>query len=662
MRGFYSRHSKIVAIFLFILTRPVAAFDALIQAHGEVRKDLPVEPPRFAEPDWSYYHRTTHLQNDLALLAASCRNARARLLISTPDSSRSFKATSFLSRLLQKPEDDTQQNNDSASAITAPEYSFSEPMSAEDGLPYVILERNDDVDEANNEQRRSSFASLFLRRNPQPKPNPEEEDSPVITTSMFVFGEEGRDLLSSEIAFRIVRRVCGDDITISTADVSKNNTNSTGNLNSNNLNDSNEIADEDSVVLPPRTRIVLVPIANPDGRRISEMGRRCDRTNARDVDIDRNWPSFWREPEVDPGDASSSASSTINSGRKRTVLRTAVSRHLIANSDGAEKKDNDGKDLTLDSKQASSSSENGQGKSSSTASSKALPAGPRPLSEPETRALKSLVETYTPSSYVALRTGALALTTPWDCKPGSMQPGSAQRLNGVLSGVAAGHCTRCRTAPLWNVTGQAKCGTALDHVYGTMNVQFVSAWYVYNDDGHDAPQGDCFRRHNPVSRERYGRVVDNWMHAVLNFTGAVRNWVVLEEKAGVTVAQMNASLSADLASERRAKALARGDVDPEGEDDPMRRVRTKIVHLSNSHFGGLGSVDVSNLESAGRKDVRLDHISGGKVGWANSWLGATAALSLLALCLYVAKKFVFSFKSAPRKRSLFSSRVPIKNA
>lgn len=91
-------------------------------------------------------------------------------------------------------------------------------------------------------------------------------------------------------------------------------------------------------------------------------------------------------------------------------------------------------------------------------SSKDISTGARPLSEPETRALKSLVETYKPSSYVALRTGALALTTPWDCKPGSMQPGSAQRLSGVLSGVAAGHCTRCRTAPLWNVTGHAKCG------------------------------------------------------------------------------------------------------------------------------------------------------------------------------------------------------------
>lgn len=83
---------------------------------------------------------------------------------------------------------------------------------------------------------------------------------------------------------------------------------------------------EDIVVLPPRTRIVLVPIANPDGRRISEMGRRCDQTNARDVDVDRNWPSFWREPEIDPEDTSStSPSSKSSSSHTRNMLQTAVS-------------------------------------------------------------------------------------------------------------------------------------------------------------------------------------------------------------------------------------------------------------------------------------------------------------------------------------------------
>lgn len=90
--------------------------------------------------------------------------------------------------------------------MTNADFQPSEPISADDGLPYIILERLDDVDKANtNEQRHSSFASLFLRRRKQqPNPNTENEESSVITTSMFVFGEEGRDLLSSEIAFRII--------------------------------------------------------------------------------------------------------------------------------------------------------------------------------------------------------------------------------------------------------------------------------------------------------------------------------------------------------------------------------------------------------------------------------------------------------------------------
>lgn len=42
--------------------------------------------------------------------------------------------------------------------LAATEHTFSEPMSADDGLPYVILEMKDDVDEA-----RISNKSLHLQ-------------------------------------------------------------------------------------------------------------------------------------------------------------------------------------------------------------------------------------------------------------------------------------------------------------------------------------------------------------------------------------------------------------------------------------------------------------------------------------------------------------------
>lgn len=640
-----------------LLPSEAMAFENLIQAHGEVRKDLPAEPLHFAEPDWSIYHRTTHLHNDLIQLTSSCRNVRARLLLSTPDSSSSSSSSSVL-------------RTSSAGSAQAP-FTIklgSDPLTAEDGLPYIILEHGEDADSGSGDgsSSSSSFASLFLRRrrNKFKAQNDEMHDSresSVITTSMFVFGEEGRDLLSSEIAVRIVRRVCGNPATNDTAAGNSSN------------------ATED--VLPPRTRIILVPVANPDGRRISEMGRRCDRTNAKDVDVDRNWPSFWKEAESED-ESERSASLYGRASKTKVKIGEAVVRHVVVSGDDESGTDRQastasptatnatatGATATVarvmgaTATDATATGEKKTGEKKTEASSAAT--GPRPLSEPETRALKSLIERYTPSSYVAVRTGSLALTIPWDCKAGSLLASSAERLNGVLQSVAAGHCTRCRTGPLRNITGRGKCGTALDHVYGAMDVRFASAWYVY-EGGVNNGGGDCFRRHNPVSAKGFERVVVNWMHAALNFTGAVRNWVVLEEQGGVHVAQMNATRSADQASDRRARAIARGDGDPEDgdpedEDDATRGSRAshpRRPNLLRTRLRRPGGAASADLQQAGGQ-------AGGSGGSGGSGLyGAGAAITVFGLCLLVAKRLVF--KSAPSTAARNGRKLmhgPMKNA
>lgn len=600
---------------LLILSGQAIAFENLIQAQGEVRKDLPAEPLHFAQPNWTYYHRTDYLQREIVALASSCPGAQVHVGIAPTDASSGVGSSSPAS-LLQL---GRRWANGSPLAVASPA-SENLPASAGEGLLYVTLQRADggnDMATNVSTSRGSRFANLFSRQKSTAYTSPVDS-----TTVMFVFGEEGRDLFTSEVAFRILKLVC--DANAST------------------------LEGADAAVLPSHTRVVLVPIANPDGRRISEMGRRCDRTNARDVDIDRNWPSFWGEDETAIASAATAEGNedkiaTSHDGNHRlSGLRHAVARRFSSDSNYA--------------------SDIGS----------PLSGGTQPLSEPETRALKGLIAAVSPAAYISLRTGALALTTPWDCKPGAMGTEASRRLHSILEPVAAGHCTRCRIAPLWNATRRAKCGTAMDHVYGAMNVPFAFSWLVY-DDAH-APHGDCFRRHNPSSHPRFNRVVDNWAHATFNFTAAVRNWVLLERHAGVHVAEQNASRSAAEASERRARALAGGAPDPEGDDSEDQRhanVRHAVpIHPGNvdlkqgNPFSWVLNKQKSSTISQTLGQTKLNKDSPPKASWADGWLGVSTAFVMLVVCLFIAKHYVFKTTPANKilKKSRFLSRAPIKNA
>lgn len=620
---------------VLLLPRQTGAFENLIQAQGEVRKDLPARPLHFAQPDWGYYHRTNHLHREITHLASTCRHARAQVDVASADSRI---PSSFL---LNGGGNRATMNGGGGSDVekAMKERDADLQPSAADGLLYITLERGDERDGTEDTSSQSDgngagfqkhgLVELFRRRRRGFRVKNVTGRDNDATTVMFVFGEEGRDLITSEVALRIVQRVCGGNLSGATSSSGENIGSSSA-----------------GGVIPAHTRVVLVPVANPDGRRISEMGRRCDRTNARDVDVDRNWPSFWSEA---PNALGASADTTADTPRRLNGLREAVARHFV----GEGSIDDGSSDFQMPS------------------------AGSQPLSEPETRALKALVESLAPSAYVALRTGALALTTPWDCKPNALQPEVSRRLHNILQPVAAGHCTRCRTGPLYNVTGRAKCGTAVDHVFGAMNVPFVSAWHMY--DVH-APRGDCFRRHNPTSHARFERVVDNWMHAALNFSTAVRNWVVLERHAGVSVAEQNASRSATEASERRARALADGAPDPESDEDTI----SADGDFHHSHGLPLGDPQRASVNFKhgnpfawvlSRKQPYAAHSPHGserradsdgdaaKVSWANGWFGVSAALAMFLVCLFVAKHYVFRVTpSKMLKKSRFLSRGPIKNA
>lgn len=593
--------------FAFVLL-PVFAFETLLQAQGEFRKDLPIKPLQFAAPDWNVYHRTNRLLRAVVKFTQNCPNANVIAKLSVPGDGLSLGAA---------PSEHRDISLETLSGDSQLEQGLT---SASEGLLYVSITARRDGSRAS---RARKFAKDLLSRG----------HDKHVTRAMFVFGEEGRDLLTSEIALSVLGAACGTDSSNATV----------------------ESLEQEKLLrqVQQGMELVLVPIVNPDGRRIAEMGRRCDRTNGNDVDVDKNWPAFW-------GDTTASESENLKRATSRDErnagLRAAVSRRFISRVRAA----------------------------ASGISYDPSSGGTHPFSEPETRALKAIVEKVKPTSYVSVRTGDVAVTIPWDCKPDLLEAEQRGRLTRVADSLTASHCSRCKVGNLWNVTGHTKCGTGTDYMYGTLQIPFVHAWQVYNVAAH---RGDCFRRHNPTTKAAFDRVTRNWASAVFNFTTAVHNWMTLEASDGLLVAEHNASLSAAEASAQRAEALARGDPDPENDeterDEKGHKLDTastltaleaqqgEIVTQNGSLLSWvlskqkkIKSLRAENKErtfAVGPRPMKKGAIDGSetKLAVLTGWWGVWTASLVLALGLFIAKRYVFI---VPSKRSRFRCRAPVKNA
>lgn len=80
-----------------------------------------------------------------------------------------------------------------------------------------------------------------------------------------MFGEHGRELISSEAALRVVKLVCKDQTAAGDA------------------------AREEL----RRTELYIVPAVGASSRKLAEMGEKCERLNANGVDLNRNYGFLW---------------------------------------------------------------------------------------------------------------------------------------------------------------------------------------------------------------------------------------------------------------------------------------------------------------------------------------------------------------------------------
>mmetsp|Transcript_7099 Transcript_7099/g.14602 ORF Transcript_7099/g.14602 Transcript_7099/m.14602 type:complete len:487 (-) Transcript_7099:1309-2769(-) len=101
------------------------------------------------------------------------------------------------------------------------------------------------------------------------------------SSMLVVFGEHGRELISSEIALRLVEIACGEYKPSAGLSAKEQQ-----NVNRMRVRTVEELS---------RTEITLVPVASRSSRLLAENGNWCERLNERKVDVNRNWDYHFGE-------------------------------------------------------------------------------------------------------------------------------------------------------------------------------------------------------------------------------------------------------------------------------------------------------------------------------------------------------------------------------
>jgi len=203
------------------------------------------------------------------------------------------------------------------------------------------------------------------------------------TKAVLVFGEHARELISPESALDFVKNLCGDGA-------------------------SSEMARQ---TLDKGVEFVIVPNANPKGRKQVEDGYYCKRTNEDGVDLNRNWGNDHRWAKGNtPGDE--------------------------------------------------------------------MNPGPMGFSEPETQALRDIVDMERPDIYLSIHSGAYLLGSAYGYRYG--ESGDAQAVNDVLKPISEKYCASgCPYGGLADMIGYKSEGCDIDYVAEHSGVPYAFTWEIY---------------------------------------------------------------------------------------------------------------------------------------------------------------------------------------
>lgn len=439
------------------------------------------------------------------------------------------------------------------------------------------------------------------------------------TRALFVFGEAGREaFVTSQVALRVLESVCGGG--------------GGGGSGDGDGGEGDSLATTAARVLA-FSEIILVPLVNAAGRRQAEAGGWCEVGNARDVDLNRNFPEFWsptQPPEED---------------QKRTL-------------DPYPRREVRGLSAITPTKSV---------------------AGDSPFSEWETRALRSIVQERAPTVYVSVQSGyGVAISPPGDCSRKDAPRGvEGTRLAAISDRIVAEHCSTCSHASFVDATGRGRCGTGVDWAFkqmrsrsfvgrgdvgrggsggdaagdvGSARLAFAYTWRIYANRA--ASPLDCARAFNPLTKPVLESVVRRWASAVFSLVDVVHDFRVDARELGAERALANCSRAAAVAMARRLPG-ARMTLD---EAEAAGTVPDADI---GSHGAAGAHKRWSGLASS------LSH--GARADSERTPAGLSTALLALALvtacvgCLFAARKYVFTPRGKPfraRTRAGYGQRLP----
>mmetsp|Transcript_92224 Transcript_92224/g.257763 ORF Transcript_92224/g.257763 Transcript_92224/m.257763 type:complete len:413 (-) Transcript_92224:126-1364(-) len=104
--------------------------------------------------------------------------------------------------------------------------------------------------------------------------------------------------------------------------------------------------------------------------------------------------------------------------------------------------------------------------------------GPSPFSEPETKALKALVEDYRPTTFLTIHSGTKGMYMPWAYDMEHLAARNRPQMMQILKDLDSEHC-ECPFGAAGREVGYSCPGTCLDYVYDKLQTPYAFAFEIY---------------------------------------------------------------------------------------------------------------------------------------------------------------------------------------
>jgi len=375
---------------------------------------------------------------------------------------------------------------------------------------------------------------------------------------LLVFGEHGRELISSQVALRILTLLCpiptdgGGAAAVAASKI-------------------------DAVAPPPspaevaalaaeltRTELLLLPLAVPASRVAVEQGEACARLNERGVDVNRNFGHAWGgadatsvPPEEHPGAA------PFSETHPRRVAAAVAAAHPDAYV--------------------------------------SVHAGDAALLTPWDCGCGP-VRGVSASQDVAA----------------AADRRRRSHLGRAVASLRSAHCRGCAAGTAASLFGYNAFGTSGDWAWAAARVRWVLTWEVFGDGG--AHHDDCVRLFNPVGAASVGAVVENWARApftlarVMHAVDGAAEVLVPSAAADAAVATPTGDAAAATAADAAVTAAAANAVRG-GRGARVLPIR-RLVRVHEREAGVFGGHTWASVVTA---SVALSAASLGIVAMALGW-------------------------------------------